>query len=315
MKKQITLLILSAFFSVTTFAAYSAKWQKAQGSGLDYLIYVPQASVEKPPSLMISLHGCTQHAEDLAELANWEETADANNMIVVLPNVPNGGVVLGCWDYYGKDHTEKNRHNGPLIALTESLLTISKLKIDKTKVFISGLSSGSGEAAILGCMRPDLFSGVALNSGPAVGSEQSEVSYPRITQDEVTEFCTSLAGTRAKYFSKQILSVIVSDQDYIVNPQHSVLSINAMQKIYQTSASQDLDLTKLKGANTQGHGQVFQDAQKQTRVSYIVNKGLGHAWASGKGPGRADRYVNPASINYPAYLADLFGSKKTRPIQ
>jgi poly(3-hydroxybutyrate) depolymerase len=308
MKTQIKILSLLFIISQITFAE-SLNWQKANSAGMDYLIYVPRNRSELKLSLMVSLHGCAQHAEDLAQLANWESAAESNNMIVVLPKVPNGGVVLGCWDYYGKDHTEKNRHNGPLISLTESLIADAHLKVDSSKVFISGLSSGSGEAAILGCMRPDLFSGVGLNSGPAAGTEKSELNLPNSTNEDVAKFCKGLAGPREKYFEHQITSVILGNQDFIVNPKHSDLTIGAMQLIYKTASSKELDLATLSGANKQGHGMLYLNQQKQTRISFIVNNGLGHAWASGKGTGSTDHYVNPNSINYPAYLADLFGNR------
>ena len=307
MKLQI--FILSLAISVNAFSNIATNWKKSHDAGLDYFIYVPQNSSAQNFSLMISLHGCTQHAEDLAELANWEKTADANNMIVVLPNVPNGGVVLGCWDYYGKDHNEKNRHNGPLINLTESLIANTDLKIDKSKVFISGLSSGAGEAAVLGCMRPDLFSGVGINSGPAAGTEQKEVYAPNSSVDDVKNFCQSVAGDHVAGFSKQLFSVIVSDQDFIVNTQHATLAVSAMEKIYQASETANLNLDTLDGANKKGQGKIYLDADKHARISYIINNGLGHAWASGKGPGRTDRYVNPNSIDYPAYLANFFLNK------
>lgn len=315
MKTQMLKIFFILGLSITSSAEGLSQWQKAQNQGMSYLIYTPSPVAGKLASLMINLHGCTQHAQDLAELANWEATADKNNMIVVLPDVPNGGVVFGCWDYYGKDHTETNRDNGPLISLTENLIYTPNLKIDKSRVFISGLSSGSGQAAILGCMRPDLFSGVGLNSGPALGTGQGDTYSPNTTAENVASYCQSLAGVRSKYLSTQILSVIVSDQDLVVNPAHSQISVEAMQKVYNVNSSVDLDLSKLKGTNTAGTGVLFQDQKNRTRISYIKNHALGHAFPSGKGNGRTERYVNPFSIDYPAYLADLFSAKKNQALR
>ncbi|MFZ3231692.1 MAG: PHB depolymerase family esterase [Pseudobdellovibrio sp.] len=290
----------------TSYSEANSLWQKANLAGLDYLIYVPTHIDTKPLSLMINLHGCGQHAKDLANLGNWEVAAEDSRMIVVLPDVPNGGVVMGCWDYYGKNHTETNRHNGPLIELTESLIKMENLNINTNHVFISGLSSGAGEAAILGCLRPDLFSGVALNSGPALGTTQNDLYLPTITSDEIAEQCNKLAGSRSIHFLKQITSIMVSDKDLIVNPQHSALSFEAIQKIYGLAGATEFDLTKLKGTNTQGIGLSIQDKQNQIRISFITNHALGHAFPSGKGTGPVEHYINPFSINYPAYLGNLF---------
>lgn len=309
MKIQILIFFILGFSNISNAedsGGPKVQWQKGHGSGLNYLIYVPQVKSEKPVSLMIGLHGCTQHSQDLADLANWESAADGNNMIVVLPDVPNGGVVLGCWDYYGRGHTESNRHNGPLIAMTEGLLNNKDLKIDKDKIFVTGLSSGSGEAAILGCLRPDLFSGVSLNSGPALGTDKGDLYKPNTTSADMAKLCIQLAGLKINYFSKQKMSIIVSDKDLMVNPLHSDLSFQAMQKVYQLTGSEELNLKNLKGSNTEGHGTLSHDIKNQVRLSFIVNNGLGHAFPSGKGQGRTEKYVNPLSINYPTYLADYF---------
>lgn len=302
---RLTLLFIF-LVSVTTLAAQS-KWQSMTGAdGINYFIYIPEKVSNQKSSLMIGLHGCSQHAEDLVSLANWESAADQYNMIVVLPNVPNGGVVLGCWDYYGHDHNESNRHNAALIRLTEGLIKNEKLNIDSKSVFITGLSSGSGEAAVLGCLRPDLFVGVGLNSGPALGTDKNSLFNPNTTADQVAQFCTELAGPRANYLQQQLLSVVVSDKDFIVSPEHSKISVQAMQKVYHAETSESFDLKTLQGPNTNGVGSVYKDANQKERISYIINFGLGHAFPSGKGPGRTEKYINPNSINYPLYLAQFF---------
>lgn len=302
---RLTLLFIF-IVSVTTLATES-KWQQMTAvDGLKYFIYVPDKQGNQKPSLMVGLHGCSQHAEDLVSLGNWETAADQYNMIVVLPNVPNGGVVLGCWDYYGHDHNESNRHNASLIHLTEELIKNEKLNIDRKNIYITGLSSGSGEAAVLGCLRPDLFSGVGLNSGPALGTEKNNLFNPNTTSEQVAQFCTELAGPRVSYLEQQLLSVVVSDKDFIVNPDHSKLTVQAMQNVYRANLSESFDLNTLQGPNTKGTGTIYKDANQKARISYIINFGLGHAFPSGKGLGRTEKYVNPNSINYPNYLAEFF---------
>lgn len=312
MKTIYTLFII--LFSWSAFAAgqgaSGATWKKAHSGSMDYLIYVPLGG--KPASLMVSLHGCTQKAEDLAELGNWEETAEERGMIVVLPQVPDGGVILGCWDYYGKDQNENNRDNAPLVALTEALLADGSLNIVKSEVYISGLSSGAAQAALVGCLRPDLFVGVGVNSGPAIGTDISDISAPRIAAEDVMQFCQQLAGAHSADLANQRVSILYDDHDPLVNPEHSALMSAALQKLYETKSENVLDMNSLKGPNLKGHGAVYRDALGRPRVSVIVNEGLGHAWASGKGSGSTQRYVNPNSVNYPAYLADFFSSGSSR---
>jgi poly(3-hydroxybutyrate) depolymerase len=283
-----------------------SQWQKVKFQDVDYFLYVPASRKAYGRGLVLALHGCSQQAEDLKDLGNWEEAAETFAMIVALPQVPNGGVMLGCWDYYGKAHDGNSRHSAPLIALTEHLREQKTLLIDKTRIAAAGLSSGSAQAMLLGCLRPDLFSGLGLNAGPAIGTESTELSRPQIGSKDVSRFCLDLAGKKATHFQRQKTSIIVGDHDFVVNPQHSHLISKSMQEIYDAQTRNPLDLAKLKGSNKKGQGFVLTDGSGRERVSLIENDGLGHAWPAGKENQPSlfstRRFVNSQSINYPDYL-------------
>jgi poly(3-hydroxybutyrate) depolymerase len=292
------LFAIAALFALPADAA----WERHADAGLSYWLYTPEAM--GPRGLMLNLHGCGQHADDLKELGNWEATAEAKGLVIAIPDVPNGGVVLGCWDYYGRGHTESNRHNGPLLALTEQLLRDPVLAVDPERVWVSGLSSGATQALLLGCLRPDLFSGVAVAAGPALGSEMNEISSPRTTAEQAAAYCRQLAGTRS--FARQKASFIHGDQDFVVNPQHTTINEEALAALYGTGETRAFDPRSLPGANPDGTGTLRLDASGAARISVLINRGLAHNWPSGKSRGNALRYVNPNSVDYPAYLGDFF---------
>jgi poly(3-hydroxybutyrate) depolymerase len=292
--------------SAEQFPTAVSQWQKTKFEDMDYFLYVPASRKSYGRGLVVALHGCSQPAEDLRDLGNWEEAAENFAMIVALPVVPNGGVMLGCWDYYGKAHDENSRHSAPLIALTEHLKSQKALLIDPTRIAAAGLSSGSAQAMLLGCLRPDLFSGLGLNAGPAIGTESTELRRPRIGSKDVARFCLDLSGQRATHFRRQKTSIIVGDHDFAVNPEYSHLIVQAMQEIYDSQTKNPLDLSSLKGSNKKGQGFVLLDGSSRERVSLIENEGLGHAWPAGteSPPGffSTRRFVNSHSINYPDYL-------------
>jgi poly(3-hydroxybutyrate) depolymerase len=301
------------------------QWSREKSKELDYWIYRPASANANHPrsALMLSLHGCAQTADDFKNFANWEQAAETNRMTVVLPFVPNGGVYFGCWDYYGRDHTLSNKANGALLALTQSLLLQPALDLDPQQVFVSGLSSGSAQAMILGCLRPDLFRGVGLAAGPVLGSGVTDLYVaPRITSAEVAQVCLDLAGPRAPALAHQITSIIFDERDPAVSPMHSALALEAMRIVYEKTHGPlqptTLDLSTLSGLNTSGNGTLLLDSHARVRLSYIMNAGLGHAWPAGGEPSKtgavrspwgpsSNRYINPKSVNYPAYLGELFG--------
>src|SRR5262245_12543363 len=114
-------------------------------------LYVPSA----PKALLIALHGCTQDPDALRDRAHFEAPAEAHDAVVALPAVPNGGVIAGCWDYYGTDHTLDSRHDRYLVALVDAL--VGTYAIDANQIYLIGISSGGGETAVMGCLAPDRF--------------------------------------------------------------------------------------------------------------------------------------------------------------
>ena len=299
-----TLFLLVALFASLT---AEAGWQRLRDANVDYWLYTPEQS-KNSRGLLLNLHGCTQTAQDFKDRGNWEEAAEKYNFAVAIPYVPNGGVVLGCWDYYGFDHTPKNRHNGPLLALTEAL--VKKLAPAPERVYVAGLSSGAGQAMLLGCLRPDLFRGVALAGSPAIGTDKQDIAFPRISAGEVAEFCQQLAGGRS--FAGQKMSLIHGDQDFVVNPQHSAQIAEAMIELYGLKKAETFDLNAYEGSAVTGSLEVLFDGADAARLSLIQNNGLGHAWPAGNGFGFAMKYINPQSVNYPLYLGAFFTGEKPR---
>jgi poly(3-hydroxybutyrate) depolymerase len=298
---------------MVSFTAWAGPWQAKDLRGLKYQIYLPQnIATARSTNLMVTLHGCAQKADDLARFGNWDKAADKYNTVVVAPDVPNGGVIFGCWDYYGPNHNEQNHHHAPILALVAELLRDPALKINPRRVYISGLSSGAGEALLLACMRPDVFAGVGLNSSPAVPSGSGDISNPPIDGVAMEKFCRDISTTHEAAFKTQLMSVIVGDNDTLVNPLHSKVIVDAGQLLYKTEGTQVLDLTTLEGSNKQGEGTLYLRKHGKPQISFILNKGIGHNWAAGSGMRAPGAYITQNSINYPMYLLQFFESGNRR---
>jgi poly(3-hydroxybutyrate) depolymerase len=298
--------LLSTVVALSFSLSAHADWQRLQGAGMSYWLYSPASAGENNP-LMINLHGCGQKADDLKELGNWEGAAEAHHMYVAIPDVPNGGVVLGCWNYYGRGHTESNNNNGNVIQLALSLRGNSNLHIDPAHIYVSGLSSGATQAMLVGCLRPDIFHGVALNSGPTLGSEMSEISSPHTTAAQAAAYCQQLGRAHSADFATQKSAFIRSDQDFLVNIQHSNNNSDALAAVYGARSKQSLDLHTVPGVNNNGTGTLWVDGNGENRVAFIINNGLAHNWAAGNSRGgNAQRYVNPNSVDFPDFLATFF---------
>ena len=264
--------------------AQAGDWQKTNIAGMDLWLYIPSGNVH---SLMVSLHGCDQTPDDLKVYGNWTSSADSHNMIVAIPWVPNGGVIFGCWDYYGSNHTRTNRDNGPVIDLTEKLISDKSMNIDPNQVYISGVSSGGTQALIEACLRPDLYAGVGVNSGAALGTNAFQTAFPPSNGDSSARICKNLAGDLAGYLETQITSIIVGSADVSVNPKHSLDNGEAMSSVYGATKTNNLDTSQLKGRNNSGIGTLVTELKIRSGCHTLLTMGSttpGHQenWLMGK---------------------------------
>ncbi|WP_432971434.1 extracellular catalytic domain type 1 short-chain-length polyhydroxyalkanoate depolymerase [Dactylosporangium sp. CA-233914] len=294
-------------------AAAAGAWTSETIAGMNVRVYTPSTPglLAGKRALMISLHGCVQTNANLQSGANWASTADQYGMVVALPAAPNGGVILGCWDYYDTNHSSSNpaRHDDDLLNLVSAMLARTALNLDPNQVYISGLSSGGGETMVMGCLAPDVFAGIGINAGPTVGTTSGQISSVATNQSTGTSVCKQFAGSHTAGFSTQLTSVIYGSNDTTVAPGYDTLDAQIMAGIYGANTTSTFSLSGLAGTNTAGSGTLYSDAQGP-RVSLIQNTNLGHNWPAGAQPGGS--YISTNSINYPAYLTNFLFTNNRR---
>jgi poly(3-hydroxybutyrate) depolymerase len=281
------------------------EWRSEMLAGMSVRLYLPSS----PEALLIALHGCTQSPDALRDRGNFEAAAEAHGAVIALPAVPNGGVVAGCWDYYGSDHTLDNKHNGPLIDLVDELLDAHP--IDPNRVYLIGLSSGGGETFVMGCLAPDRFAGIGINAGPAVGTEISEFSTVATDRDSAAAVCRMLAGGREPSFATQLTSVIQGDGDFVVARGYNRLNAEIMATIYGAGSESSFDVGSLPGMMPQGEGALWSDASGP-RVSMILVSGMGHAFPAGEGDGLETNFVAQRGVAWPSYVLSFFEENNRR---
>ena len=277
----------------------TGQWQtRASVAGMEVHVYTPSgATANGQRALMISLHGCAQANEIVRDSWGWRDEADEYGMVVAAPMAPNGGVIAGCWDYYDSNHrrSRPGRHDDNLVGLAEALLADASLGIDPDQVYVSGLSSGGGETFVMGCLAPEIFAGIGIAAGPAVGTSSSEIGSVATSASQAASTCRSFAdaGNRDG-FATQVASVVHGDADYTVAQGYAEVNAVALADVYGASRGGSQSVP---GGGTET---VFADADGP-RVQKVIVSGLGHAWPAG--PDEAGgAYTDHATIDYPAVL-------------
>ncbi len=280
----------------------------ANQDGMELHLYTPTSTtLNGKRALMISLHGCAQANEVVRDNWGWTNEADQYGMVVAAPMAPNGGVIASCWDYYDNNHSASNpgRHDDNLIDLANSLMANSSLNIDPAQVYISGLSSGGGQTFVMGCLAPDIFAGIGINAGPALGTSSGQISSAPsgTTKSSVATRCTGFSNADSE-FETQLTSVVHGKSDYTVGQDYAEIDAGAMAIVYDVS--KDSGTNSVSGGGTET---TWSDSQGK-RVSMLMVNGLGHAWPAGSGSGGG--YTDHASVDYPAFVSKFFFENNRR---
>lgn len=289
-------------------------WTERTLGGMRTLVYVPSAeSPRGGRGLLVVLHGCTQQPEAYRDRGGLTEPAEAFGVVIAAPAVPNGGVYAGCWDYYGANHTRSTRHDGPVLRMVDALLGDASLGIDPAQVYVAGLSSGGGEAAVLGCLAPDVFAGVGINAGPAVGTEASQIATVAANATMARATCRQLAGAQADQFATQLASIAYGSMDYIVARGYGPVHAESLAALYANPALEGAPLAvdTLRGYQPRGTGEVWADAEGP-RITRLEITGMGHAWPAGTGAGSELSFIASQGPSWPWHLLELFTTQNRR---
>lgn len=262
-------------------------------------------------ALMLTLPGCSQTASGHVTNKgfNWEATAEKYGMVVVAPTKPNtvrsgtgkfsGGA---CFDWFDEaPHSRANRDAGPLLNLIEKFKQMPELAIDPKQVYVSGLSGGAGEAQLLACLAPDVFSGVGLNETPTLGSPGTAGSKPR-TPQQVHDLCVKHAGPAKEFLDKQVVMLACGDQSGFLPFCQSTRDAYKLMWNANT-ANPTVDVPG--GSGGGGRFTTFQDGSKNIRLGDLLIPRMKHAWPAGPGGsknGDFGVFIDNTRVNFPENL-------------
>lgn len=304
-------LILAAL--TPTAASASGSWSSSPVAGMTTHVYTPSSTspIGEGRALLVGLHGCVQTGANLRDQVPFDASAEATGTVVALPEVPNGGVIAGCWDYYGANHDRSSRHDDDILALVDALLADPSLDIDPDQVYLAGLSSGAGEAAVMGCLAPDVFAGIGIAAGPAVGTSESQIAFVTTTPEQAGATCTSLAGANASSFATQQVVVIAGTMDYTVAQDYARIHAEMFAALYGGLSSAPLDMAALPGAMPEGTAEIYADDDGD-RITHVSMQGVGHAWPTGTGSGYDLYFVSPGGFDFAGYMMASFQANNRR---
>jgi feruloyl esterase len=132
----------------------------------------------KPPGLragaplVVLLHGCGQSAEALAVGSGWIDLADRRGFALLCPEQTRGNNRGRCFNWF--QPIDVRREGGEAASIRRMIDHFSALaRLDRRRVFITGLSAGGSMALAMLATAPELFAAGAVIAGVAYGAASS----------------------------------------------------------------------------------------------------------------------------------------------
>src|SRR5204863_8453801 len=130
--------------------------------------YVPQ-KLGRAPGLVVVLHGCTQSATSYDLGAGWSTLAERYGFVLLCPEQTAANNPKTCFNWFLAGDTARGR--GEALSIRQMIeKTIGAHGIDRTQVFITGLSAGGALTAAMLATYPEVFAAGAIIAGLPYGA-------------------------------------------------------------------------------------------------------------------------------------------------
>jgi polyhydroxybutyrate depolymerase len=143
-----------------------------------YFVHVPPAiSAGEPLALVLALHGGGGRAQQMNDLTHFNGVADREGFLVAYPQGVSKNWNDGRPDSGSKAQKEYVDDVGFILAVIEDAAT--RLRVDRRRVYATGISNGAIMSNRLACEAPDAIAAVALVVGTAPAGFESACSPAR----------------------------------------------------------------------------------------------------------------------------------------
>ncbi len=130
--------------------------------------------------LIVMLHGCRQTAPEFSQGTRMNQIADKKGIAVLYPQQSLRANAHRCWEWYDKATQNGGGDVRLIVGMIEKVM--EKYPIDKTRIYLCGMSAGAAMAHIVALTRPDLIAAIGLHSGPMFGAGHSTMGAYSVMQ-------------------------------------------------------------------------------------------------------------------------------------
>jgi poly(hydroxyalkanoate) depolymerase family esterase len=276
---------------------------------LRMLSFVPP-DLRPQPALVVVLHGCGQTAAGYDVGTGWSTLAKHYGFALLMPEQQSANNAHTCFNWFNPEDT--TRGHGEACSIRQMIARmVSQHRIDKDRVFITGLSAGGAMTSAMLATYPEVFAagaivaglsyGVATNVGEALSSMMRAPARPA---RELGDLVRNASKHRAPWPK---ISVWHGSADRTVN------SANADEIVKQWLDVHRLPPHPMAEGTVDGYPhQVWWNADGETVVESYTITGMAHGTPLGKAEndqhyGKEGAFLIEAGISSSHHIASFFG--------
>ncbi len=235
-----------------------------------YKLYIPSTYRGRTCPLIVMLHGCTQSSDDFAAGTHMNVLAEERTFLVAYPEQPASANPSKCWNWFERRDQQRDRGEPSLVAgITQQIS--SDFAVDRSRIYVAGLSAGAAAAAVLATTYPDVYAALGIHSGIACG-------LARDIPSALAAMRTGEGGVRGPTIPTIVFH---GDRDTTVHPRNG-------DRFSETIATTDR-VTRIEARRASGGRSYTQtsysDASGRNVLEQWVVHGAGHAWSGGSAAG------------------------------
>jgi poly(hydroxyalkanoate) depolymerase family esterase len=271
-------------YSYSTFADDGVLPVKRMG----YWLYLPSHEPAAPLPLVVMLHGCSQTAAQFSQGTRFNQLAEEKGFAVVYPQQSLQSHAARCWHWHEKEVQEGHGEVRLIVGIIEQV--VRKYRMDRTRIYIAGLSAGASMANIVALNYPELIAAVGMHSGPVFGVGHSRLGGLAVMQagaGSQGQHAISTLLERTPNMSPLPAIVIHGQDDAVVRPVNAHQIASQFQMLNGLESSEAKPVIFKKGNQRSSRNPVnpyrindhYRGRKLMLRICNV--EGLGHAWSGG----------------------------------
>ncbi|WP_432612810.1 extracellular catalytic domain type 1 short-chain-length polyhydroxyalkanoate depolymerase [Mesorhizobium mediterraneum] len=276
--------------------------------GLKARFYAP-ANLPHGAALVVVMHGCTQTADGYDRGSGWSQLAEQEGFAVLFPEQQRANNANLCFNWFVPGDIRRDSGEALSIRQMVEALVVAH-KIDRERIFVTGLSAGGAMTSVMLAAYPDVFAGGAIIAGLAYGSATTiPEAFDRMrghggpSEQELPRLVRAASSHKGPW---PTISIWHGTAD------NTVVPFNADAILVQWQGVHSIDANPKRSETVDGHmRQVWCDTSGRELIEKFSITGMGHGaplkTPGDNGLGSAGPFMLDVGISSTRHIACFWG--------